>query len=221
MMSNLIKQGRIVADAWTLVPLPALPEEAVRKQAGKVVIFKLTGETAATPEQIAGTEIPADGKALIPLSVWLARRDSLAVRLERRELGVWLESFELVEDLVASLDDINRLPVIAIHFPRFADGRGFSIASLLRTRYGYTGEIRAIGDVLRDQLYYMKRCGFDAYLMRPDRSTEEALASLRDFSEPYQGAVDNPLPVWRRYTRVAQHHQAAQRPLPSHEDEVD
>ena len=220
-MSNLIKQGRIVDDAWTLVPLPALPEEAVRKQAGKVVIFKLTGETAATAEQIAGTVIPQTGKVIVPLSVWLARKDELASRMDSGELGVWLESFELVEDLVASLADINRLPLIAVHFPRFADGRGFSIATLLRTRYGYTNEIRAIGDVLRDQLFYMKRCGFDAYLMRADRSTEEALASLRDFSEPYQAAVDNPLPVWRRYTRVAQHSHAVARALPTHEDEVD
>ena len=221
MMSNLIKQGHIVTDEWTQVHLPALPEEAVRKQAGKVVIFKLTGEVAATPEQIAGTEIPVGGKVLIPLSVWLARRGSLSARLERGEVGVWLESFELVEDLVASVDDLNRLPVIGVHFPRFADGRGFSIATLLRTRYGYRNELRALGDVLRDQLFYMKRCGFDAYLMRPDRSTEEALASLRDFSEPYQAAVDNPLPVWRRYTRVAQHSHASTRTLSAHEDEVD
>ncbi|OIQ75499.1 hypothetical protein GALL_428290 [mine drainage metagenome] len=75
--------------------------------------------------------------------------------------------------------------------------------------------------MLRDQLYYMKRCGFDAYLMRPDRSAEEALASLRDFSEPYQGAVDNPLPVWRRHTRVAHHAAAAHKLQAAIEDEVD
>ena len=220
-MSNLIKNGHIVADEWTLVSLPAPAEEAVRKQAGKVVIFRITGEAAATPEQIAGTVIPADGKILVPLSVWVARKSELAPRLAAAELGVWLESFELVEDLVASIADINRLPVIAVNFPRFADGRGFSIATLLRTRFAYKNEIRAIGDVLRDQLFYMKRCGFDAALMRPDRSTPDALASLRDFSEPYQGAVDNPLPVWRRYARVAHHVAGVKPPFASHEDEVD
>jgi uncharacterized protein (DUF934 family) len=219
-MSNLIKNGHIVHNEWALVSLPALAEEAVRKQAGKVVIFKITGEPAATPEQIADTQIPASGKILVPLPVWLARKDELLPRLQAGELGVWLESFELIEDLVTSVGSINQLPVIAVNFPRFADGRGFSIATLLRTRFGYTHEIRAIGDVLRDQLYYMKRCGFDATLMRPDRSTPEALASLRDFTEPYQGAVDNPLPVWRRYTRVA-HHTATGKAALAHEDTVD
>jgi uncharacterized protein (DUF934 family) len=220
-MSNLIKNGHIVNDDWILVTLPAPAEETVRKQAGKVVIFRQTGELAATPEQIAGTVLPPQGKIMIPLAVWLAHKDALTPRLAAGKLSVWLESFELIEDLVASLTDINSLPVIAVNFPRFADGRGFSIATLLRTRFGYRNEIRAIGDVLRDQLFYMKRCGFDAYLMRPDRSTEEALASLRDFTEPYQGAVDNPLPVWRRYTRVAHHAAAGSRISARHEDEVD
>jgi uncharacterized protein (DUF934 family) len=220
-MSNLIKNGHIVHDEWTLVTLPTLAEEAVRKQAGKVVIFRLTGEAAATTEQIANTAIPSDGKIIVPFSVWLARKNELASRLTASELGVWLESFELVEDLAASVDDINSLPVIAVNFPRFADGRGFSIATLLRTRFGYRNEIRAIGDVLRDQLFYMKRCGFDAYLMRPDRSTPEALASLRDFTEPNQAAVDTPLPVWRRHTRVGHHAATGGKAQARHEDEVD
>lgn len=198
-MSNLIRNNLVVDDDWAVVTLPAITEE-VRKQAGKVVIFKLTGEASATPEQIAATLIPA-GKVIIPFPVWLARKAELTHRLAAGELGVWLESFELVEDLIASVDDINAFPVIAVNFPRFADGRGFSIATLLRTRYGYRNELRSIGDVQRDQLYFMHRCGFDAYAIRADRSVEEALESLRDFSEPYQGAVDNPLPVWRRHTR--------------------
>lgn len=220
-MSNLIKNGHVVKNEWTLVQLPPPAEESVRKQAGKVVIFRLTGEAAATAEQIQNTVIPETGKVIVPLAVWRARKATLAKRLAAGELGVWLESFELIEDLLACAVDINAFQVIAINFPRFADGRGFSIATLLRTRHGYQNEIRAIGDVLRDQLYYMKRCGFDAYLMRPDRSTEEALASLRDFTEPYQGAVDNPLPVWRRHTRIAHHAAATHKAQVAHEDEVD
>jgi uncharacterized protein (DUF934 family) len=220
-MSSLIKDSAIVNDEWTLVQLPAPAEETVRKQAGKVVIFKLTGETAATPEQIASTALPAHGKIIVPFTVWQARKADLATRLAAAELGVWLESFELVEDLVKSVADINLLPLIAINFPRFADGRGFSIATLLRIRYGYQNELRAIGDVLRDQLFYMKRCGFDTYSMRADRSAKEALASLRDFTEPYQGAVDNPLPIWRRHARQVQHAAVPHAQLVSHEDEVD
>lgn len=221
-MSNLIRNNAVVANEWTVVALPPPAEEVVRKQAGKVVIFKITGEKAATAEQIAGAVIPA-GKVIVPLTVWQARKDELAPRLAAGELGLWLETFELIEDLVASVDDVNALPVIAVQFPRFADGRGFTIAAMLRTRYGYKNEIRAIGDVQRDQLFYLKRCGFDAFDIRSDRSAEEALASLRDFSDPYQGSVDNPLPVWRRHTRVG-HHVAtpkAQAHALSHEDEVD
>ncbi|MCX9157736.1 DUF934 domain-containing protein [Niveibacterium sp. 24ML] len=199
-MSNLIKNGAIVADTWTLVPYPAI-DETVQKQAGKVVQFKVTGTEAASPELIAQVQIPA-GQVIVPLTVFRARKDELAPRIAAGEIGVWLESFELVEDLVASIDDINTLPLIAYDFPKFVDGRGFSAATLLRTRYGYKNELRAIGDVLRDKLYFMKRCGFDAYQIRADRSAEDALASLRDFSEPYQGAVDEPLPVWRRHARA-------------------
>lgn len=217
-MARLITKTAIVNDDWTLVTLPAPAEDTVRKQAGKVVIFKVTGEAAATLEQIAGTVIPATGKILVPLTVWVARKDELAAR---GEVGIWLESFELLEDLLASVEDINRLPVIAIHFPRFVDGRGFSLATLLRTRYGFKNELRAIGDVLRDQLYFMKRCGFDAYALREDKSAEDAIASFRDFSEPYQGAVDNPLPVWRRYPRVGHHAPHTAKAQASSQDQVD
>lgn len=220
-MSNLIKNNAIVADDWALIPLPAPAEDTVRKQAGKVVIFKVTGEPAATPAQISGTAIPASGKIIVPLTVWLARKNALAARAAQGEVGVWLESFELLEDLLGSVSDINSLPLIAIHFPRFVDGRGFSLATQLRTRHQYRNELRAIGDVLRDQLYFMHRCGFDAFSIRADRSAEDALASLRDFSDPYQGAFDNPLPVWRRHTRVAHHATTVGKIFTRHEDEVD
>jgi uncharacterized protein (DUF934 family) len=202
-MSNLIRNGAIVADDWQLVSLPAPAEDTVRKQAGKVVVFKLTGESAATPQQIADTVIPASGKVIVPLVVWLARRDELAARLAQGELGVWMHTHELLETLTQNFADINTLPVIGVRFERFVDGRGNSIGTLLRTRQGYKNELRAVGDVLRDQLYFLKRCGFDAFAIRADRDAEDALASLRDFSEPYQGAVDNPLPVWRRHVRYA------------------
>lgn len=220
-MSNLIRNIAIVADDWTLVTLPPPDESTVRKQAGKVVIFKVTGEPAATPEQISGTVIPATGRIIVPLTIWQARQSELASRGTQGEVGIWLESFELLEDLLASVADINNLPLIAINFPRFVDGRGFSLAVRLRTRHGYKNELRAIGDVLRDQLYFMKRCGFDAFAIRADRSAEDALASLRDFSDPYQGAVDNPLPVWRRHARVSHHATKASRTFVRQEDEVD
>lgn len=80
----------------------------------------------------------------------------------------------------------------------FTDGRNYSNARLLRDRYGYKGELRAIGDVLRDQLFYLHRCGFDAYALRADKDPYEALESLKDFSVTYQAATDEPLPLFRR-----------------------
>ena len=198
-MSELIKNGAIIKDEWTLVRYPPVAEE-VKKQAGKPVLFKITGSEAATAERIASVLIPT-GRVIVPLGVWRARSQELAPQLAAGELGVWLESFERIEDLVASIDDINALPVIAYDFPKFVDGRGFSAATLLRIRYGYKNELRAIGDVLRDQLYFMKRCGFDAWSIRSDRSATDALAGLNDFSDPYQGSADNPRPLWRRHAR--------------------
>jgi uncharacterized protein (DUF934 family) len=205
-MSNLIqlKDGiaSITKDEWTLVNLPASQAEQ-RVQAGKVVLFKLTGEQTVTPEQIAGTEIPATGKIIVPLSVYLAKKDVLASRLDIGSQGIWLDTHERLESLFEAVGDINKLPIIAVHVERFADGRIFSLGTLLRSRYGYKNELRAFGDVLRDQLFFLKRSGFTSFQIRADRSAEDALASLNDFSAPYQGAVDEPRPVFKRYNRHA------------------
>jgi len=201
-MSNLIKNEAIVADEWQRVIPPVLGEETVRKQAGKVVLFKLTGEQSYSAEQIAATDIPPAGKVLIPLTVWQANVEKLAIRMAAGEIGIVLATHETLDSLASSFPDINELPLIAIFVERFPDGRIFSLGNLLRTRYGYKNELRAIGDVLRDQLFFLKRSGFNSYLIRADRSAEDALASLKDFSQPYQGAVDEKLPVWRRVNRA-------------------
>jgi len=105
--------------------------------------------------------------------------------------------------LIQQQADLNALPIIAIFVERFADGRIFSLGNLLRTRFGFKNELRAFGDVLRDQLFFLKRSGFTSYLVRADRSAQEAIASLSDFTKPYQGAVDEPRPVFKRYNRGA------------------
>ncbi len=205
-MSNLITLNNGIAaiseDEWAIVKLPASQVEE-RKQAGKVVLFKLTGEKTVSAEQIANTEIPSIGKVIVPLSVFIARKVELQDRLTSNQIGVWVDTHEILEDLVSNVSDLNSLPIIAVHVERFADGRIFSLGTLLRTRYGFKNELRAIGDVLRDQLYFFKRSGFTSYLVRADRSATEALASLNDFTNPYQGAVDEPRPVFKRYNRVA------------------
>jgi len=145
-----------------------------------------------TPETV---EVPA-GKVIVPLKVWQARRDTLLARTG--QLGLWFASDELAQSVK---DDLDRFAVIAVDFPKFTDGRGYSIAYNLRKRFGYKGELRAIGDVLRDQLFQMARCGFDAYATRQDRSIDDALKGLTVFSETYQAAVDEPLPLFRRHQR--------------------
>lgn len=214
-MSNLIQLdlnntsgdfASIVDDAWTIVNLPASNAEE-RKQAGKVVLFKLTGEQTVTPEQIAGTKIPATGNIIVPLSVFVANKDALLSRMDAGSAGIWLDTHETLESLIAALiesgRDINNLPIIAVHVERFADGRIFSLGTLLRTRYGFKNELRAFGDVLKDQLFFLKRSGFNSFQIRAGRSAEDAISSLHDFSQPYQGAVDEPRPVFQRYNRNA------------------
>ncbi|HEY0846692.1 MAG TPA: DUF934 domain-containing protein [Noviherbaspirillum sp.] len=145
-----------------------------------------------TPETVT---IPAD-KVVVPLKVWQAQRAALE---GRTELGVWIASSERPEELK---DDIERFSLIAVDFPKFADGRGYSIAYNLRARIGYTGELRAIGDVLRDQLFYMQRVGFDAFAVREDKDIHDALKGLTDFSEPYQSSWDIKSPLFRRVRRT-------------------
>lgn len=205
-MSNLIQLNNgvasIIDDRWTIVQLPASQLEE-RKQAGKVVLFKLTGEKTVTDAQIATTVIPATGNIIVPLSVFIARKSELESRIQQASVGIWLATHEALEDLISNIADINVLPVIAVHVERFADGRIFSLGTLLRTRYGFKNELRAFGDVLKDQLFFLKRAGFTSYQIRADRSASDALSSLNDFSQPYQGAVDEPRPVFARYNRGA------------------
>jgi uncharacterized protein (DUF934 family) len=141
-----------------------------------------------------GVVVP-NGKIIVPLKVWQAQRDVLQMR---SELGVWLASDERAEDLT---DDLARFSVIAVDFPKFADGRGYSIARHLRARLGYTGELRAIGDVLRDQMFYLQRVGFDAFAARSDKDIGEALMGLSDFTFTYQASSDETLPLFRRVQR--------------------
>lgn len=148
-------------------------------------------EEIDTPD---GVVVP-DGKIIVPLKVWQAQRELLQTR---KELGVWLASDERAEDL---RDDLARFSVIAVEFPKFADGRGYSIARHLRARLGYTGELRAIGDVLRDQMFYLQRVGFDAFTPRPDKDIAVALQGLSDFSLTYQASADERLPLYRRVRR--------------------
>lgn len=123
----------------------------------------------------------------VPLSRYLTERDAL--RQRTGELGVLVQGEDDVRDL--SSDDLEALALVLIDFPHFKDGRGYSHAHILRTQLGYAGPLRAVGDVLVDQLFYMKRCGIDEFALRPDKSFEHALAALEGFSVVYQAAADD------------------------------
>ncbi|MGH8714462.1 MAG: DUF934 domain-containing protein [Casimicrobiaceae bacterium] len=166
-MPLLTKDRAVVEDRWTLVPDAAVPVDV-----------------PATP-------------AIVPLALWLARRETFAAR---RDVGVWLKPGDDPDALAA---DVAVLPLIAVEFPQFADGRGYSTARLLREKHRFTGELRAIGEILRDQLNYLRQCGFDTFALQPGRNVSEALAAFGDFSDHYQATVARPLPLFRRRLQAA------------------
>ncbi len=142
-----------------------------------------------------GEPLPATGNLIVPLSFWLQERNALAARVGRS--GVWLTGADDPSRLDA-VRDLARMPLIAVEFTQFVDGRGYSIGRLLRERYAFSGQLRAFGDVLRDQIPYLVRCGFNAFVLKEGKSLEDALGAFDDFSDVYQNAVDQAAPYYRR-----------------------
>jgi uncharacterized protein (DUF934 family) len=105
------------------------------------------------------------------------------------------------DDPAAVAGRLGRVARVEVNFPKFGDGRGYSTARLLRERYGYKGELRAVGEVVRDHLYNMEASGFDAFLLRDGEDAAEALAGFDDFSEAYQASHARPVPLFRRRPR--------------------
>ena len=135
--------------------------------------------------------LPTSGGYIVPLVLWQANKDAL---LALGDIAVFLASDQSPKLFGA---DVNSFALIAVDFPKFADGRGFSYGRELREQHGFTGELRAIGDFMRDQLYFLKRCGFNSFALQTDE-IEEALASFNDFSDAYQPSTDQALPIFRR-----------------------
>lgn len=138
-------------------------------------------------------DAPTQGDVVVPLALWLERREAFLAYPGK--LGVWLDANEGPESLAG---DLRRLALVAVNFPKFGDGRAYSTARLLRERYGYKGELRAIGDVLHDHLYFMEQCGFDAFSLREDQDAQAALSAFDTFSDGYQTSVLRPTPLFRR-----------------------
>lgn len=174
MAKQLIKERRLQDEAWKVVTL-------------------IDGQPAFD------VCLPV-GPLLVPLAVWKTRKSCLIAREYEHgtPLGIWLSP---EDDPGAVAGDIDDFTVIGVHFPKFTDGRGYSIARLLRERYGYDGELRAFGDVGRDQIFFLNRVGFDSFLIGEGRSAEYALGGFDDFPDAYQAGADLPTPLFRR--RVA------------------
>ncbi len=145
------------------------------------------------PKEVTLDEISNCADVIVPLALWTEHAHALKAR--DGGLGVWLEAGEEIEEIADQLDNFQ---VIALNFPAFTDGRHSSTAYMLRTRYNYQGEVRAIGDVLRDQLFALRRCGFDAFALREDKDPYDAIKAFDDYSEVYQASSDQTLPLFRR-----------------------
>lgn len=163
-MTTLVRDGRIATDSWRLLD-------------GNAGRWLAVGEDGFIPD------FPADADLIAPLALLQARGDELLERKGRT--GVLLEPHD---DPAVLTEAVNRLALVALNFPKFSDGRGYSSARLLRERYGFRGELRAVGDVLRDQLLFMQRCGFDSFELREDQEPAEALAAFSELGEQYQAS---------------------------------
>ncbi|ALH80092.1 DUF934 domain-containing protein [Sphingopyxis macrogoltabida] len=120
----------------------------------------------------------------VTLDAFLQQSNATAVRLEPDE------------DARALIPHLDRLALIEVAFPKFRDGRGYSSARILREA-GYNGELRAQGDVLVDQIAYMKRCGFDSFAPEKALNPADVEAALTRWPEHYQGAADGAVPIWK------------------------
>ena len=133
-----------------------------------------------------------EGQVIVPLAFWQANAAELKARAN---VAVLLPS-DASENQLAELEAGYQF--LAIEFPKFADGRGFSLAYLLRERFAYTGEISAVGDVLLDQYFYLQRVGVNAFEVKDDQNPETAKALLGTFTETYQASNDEASPLFRR-----------------------
>ena len=138
------------------------------------------------------TDVPA-GAVIVPLALWKSKRIELLAR--DTPVGVWLKPDDEPRDIVP---DLGQLHIVAVQFPKWGDGRGYSTATILRSRYGYRGELRAFGDLGRDHVFALARVGFDSMRLGDRHDPHAALAAFNDFSLRYQGAVDEPAPLFRK-----------------------
>ncbi len=134
-----------------------------------------------------------EGKWILPLGLYEQAIEHGFADLERLAIGLSSN-----QDILSVKGYVKHLPMIALNFDAFADGRSFSQARVLRDQLDFTGEVRAAGAFIQDQLYYLSRCGVNTFVLPDDANIDSALTSLSDFSNAYQAACDEPQPLFRR-----------------------
>ena len=147
---------------------------------------------------VADDERAPEGDVIISLTRYQAEGEMLLGH--SRDVGVSLESDQSVDDLAY---DLPRIPVVALAFPKYRDGRAYSGARLLRERYGFTGEVRAVGDVLREQARFMVRCGFDAFEPADGSTPQQWAQAVGRFRHVYQRAADDLSPLFEERLSAA------------------
>lgn len=156
---------------------------------------KIIADSYTLTAPVDGVLTLPEGDVLVSLDTFQAHRDQVLAHHAGKGVQLKPDQFaEVLEDVVAKLD------MVAVEFPAFADGRGYSTAYLLRTRYGFKGELRAVGDVFKDTLFYQQRVGFNAFALRDGKNAEVALKGLEDFGEVYHASADQAKPLFLRRT---------------------
>lgn len=146
-------------------------------------------------EEETSSALTTPGKILISLELWFAHQSDLQQKISDGEVGIYLSSEKSINDLPENYLDAA---LIAIDFPKFVDGRGYTIARELRQKLAYKKEIRAVGEVLHDQINAMLRMGFNAFELSDEHNAESALLAFDDFQTNYQADVHQTLPVYAR-----------------------
>jgi len=169
---QLIKDQKIVEDGWQR-------------------ITEIAADESLPKSDVPGGDVPG-GDVIVPFAYWLENREALSNR--DGMLGVCIDGDDDIQEVAK---DIEHFDLIALDFPAFADGRSYSHARLLRDRYKFEGELRAVGDVLRDQLFFMQRCGINSFQLREDKDMQDALNAFTELSVKYQTAADGAEPIYK------------------------
>lgn len=182
--------GTVLPNPWQLLP---------RSDMNAAAAAATPQDATPPPPQPVTLEVALaqpTSHLLVNAALWIADKEALLQSGKR--IAVWLDS-DQTASLIAA--DLPKLELVALNFPGFMDGRSYSTAVVLRRDYGYQGEIRAIGDVLRDQLFYMKRCGFTTFDLRDSVKLEDARRAFSDYSGSYASTIEEPQPLFRRHQR--------------------